>query len=58
LSVVPITPNERRRLRKHAALAPTFAAWQDIVADPTLDRKLASQVIVFELGMIISGMYV
>ncbi|KAJ7804666.1 hypothetical protein B0H14DRAFT_3485964 [Mycena olivaceomarginata] len=29
-------------LRKHAALAPTFAAWQDIVADPALDRKLAS----------------
>ncbi|KAJ7825380.1 hypothetical protein B0H14DRAFT_2322974, partial [Mycena olivaceomarginata] len=40
-----------------AALAPTFAAWQDIVAHPTLDRKLASQVIVFELGMIISGTY-
>ncbi|KAJ7825391.1 hypothetical protein B0H14DRAFT_3468579 [Mycena olivaceomarginata] len=43
--------------RKHAALAPTFAAWQNIVADPNLDRKLASEVIVFELGMIISGTY-
>jgi hypothetical protein len=54
-SIVPINPNGRRRLRKHTALAPTFAAWQDIVADLALDRKLASQVIVFELGMIISG---
>jgi hypothetical protein len=44
------------RLEKHAALAPTFAAWQNIVADPNLDRKLASEVIVFELGMIISGL--
>ncbi|KAJ7825374.1 hypothetical protein B0H14DRAFT_1287454 [Mycena olivaceomarginata] len=45
------------QLEKHAALAPTFAAWQNIVADPNLDRKLASEVIVFELGMIISGTY-
>ncbi|KAJ7319269.1 hypothetical protein DFH08DRAFT_390041 [Mycena albidolilacea] len=45
------------QLGKHAALAPTFAAWQNIVADPNLDRKLASEVIVFELGMIISGTY-
>ncbi|KAJ7708857.1 hypothetical protein B0H17DRAFT_1191356 [Mycena rosella] len=44
-------------LGEHTSLAPTFAAWQDIVADPTLDRKLASEVIVFELGMIISGTY-
>ncbi|KAJ7780247.1 hypothetical protein DFH07DRAFT_467953 [Mycena maculata] len=40
-----------------AGLAPTFAAWQDIVADPNLDRKLASEVIIYELGMIISGTY-
>ncbi|KAF7371027.1 Reticuline oxidase [Mycena sanguinolenta] len=45
------------QLGKHADLAPTFAAWQDIVADPNLDRKLASEVIIFELGMIISGTY-
>ncbi|KAJ7132332.1 hypothetical protein C8R44DRAFT_612480 [Mycena epipterygia] len=44
-------------LGKHAGLAPTFAEWQSIVADPSLDRKLASEVIVFELGMIISGTY-
>ncbi|KAJ6547857.1 hypothetical protein B0H10DRAFT_1313861 [Mycena sp. CBHHK59/15] len=44
-------------LGSHAALAPTFAAWQTIVSDPALDRKLASEVIVFQLGMIISGTY-
>ncbi|KAF8166621.1 hypothetical protein K438DRAFT_252941 [Mycena galopus ATCC 62051] len=45
------------QLGNHADLAPTFAAWQNIVADPNLDRKLASEVIIFELGMIISGTY-
>ncbi|KAJ6580992.1 hypothetical protein B0H19DRAFT_1017535 [Mycena capillaripes] len=44
-------------LGKHADMASTFATWQSIVADPSLDRKLASEVIVFELGMIISGTY-
>ncbi|KAJ6485687.1 hypothetical protein C8R45DRAFT_1074889 [Mycena sanguinolenta] len=44
-------------LGKHADMASTFAAWQSVVADPALDRKLASQVIVFELTMIISGTY-
>ncbi|KAJ6474700.1 hypothetical protein C8R47DRAFT_986679 [Mycena vitilis] len=42
---------------KHASMAATFATWQNIVADPNLDRKLASEVIIFELGMIISGTY-
>ncbi|KAJ7493223.1 hypothetical protein B0H11DRAFT_1718318 [Mycena galericulata] len=45
------------KLGDHAGLAPTFAAWQNIVSDPNLDRKLASELIVFELGMIISGTY-
>ncbi|KAJ6474697.1 hypothetical protein C8R47DRAFT_708277 [Mycena vitilis] len=42
---------------KHASMAATFATWQSIVSDPNLDRKLATEVIVFELGMIISGTY-
>ncbi|KAJ7460832.1 hypothetical protein FB451DRAFT_1044988 [Mycena latifolia] len=45
------------RLGKHADMASTFATWQSIVADPALDRKLATEVVVFELGMIISGTY-
>ncbi|KAF7317814.1 Reticuline oxidase [Mycena kentingensis (nom. inval.)] len=44
-------------LGSHASHASTFAAWQSIIADPNLDRKLASQVIIFQLGMIISGTY-
>ncbi|KAJ7065290.1 hypothetical protein C8F01DRAFT_738244 [Mycena amicta] len=44
-------------LGSHSSHAPTFAAWQCIVADPNLDRKLASEVIIFQLGMIISGTY-
>jgi hypothetical protein len=36
-------------------MASTFAAWQSMVSDPNLTRKLASQVIIFEFGMIISG---
>jgi hypothetical protein len=38
-------------------MASTFATWQSIIADPTLDRKLATEVVLFELGMIISGAY-
>jgi hypothetical protein len=38
-------------------MAPTFATWQSIVSDPALDRKLATEVVLFELGMIISGAY-
>ncbi|KAF7357043.1 hypothetical protein MVEN_01041100 [Mycena venus] len=44
-------------LGKHADMAPTFATWQSIVSDPALDRKLATEVVLFELGMIISGTY-
>ncbi|KAJ6489878.1 hypothetical protein C8R45DRAFT_1138716 [Mycena sanguinolenta] len=36
-------------LGSHAAMAPTFATWQSIVSDPTLDRKLATEVVLFEL---------
>jgi hypothetical protein len=36
-------------------MASTFARWQSIIADPGLTRKLASQVIVFEYGMLITG---
>ena len=36
-------------------MASTFALWQSMISDPNLTRKLASQVIVFEFGMIISG---
>nr|GAT53495.1 reticuline oxidase [Mycena chlorophos] len=44
-------------LGSHASHAPIFAAWQSIISDPQLDRNLASEVIIFELGMIVSGTY-
>ncbi|KAJ7221928.1 hypothetical protein C8J57DRAFT_1536494 [Mycena rebaudengoi] len=47
----------RIQLGKKIDIAPTFSAWQAIVADPKLDRKLASQVMIFEFGMLISGTY-
>ncbi|KAJ7221901.1 hypothetical protein C8J57DRAFT_1392465 [Mycena rebaudengoi] len=47
----------RLQLGKHADLAPTFSAWQSIVSDPALDRKLASQVIVLGIGMVITGTF-
>ena len=37
--------------------AQTFRDWQKLISDPTLTRKFASQVILFELGMIVSGTY-
>ncbi|TFK68250.1 FAD-binding domain-containing protein [Pluteus cervinus] len=38
-------------------MANTFATWQSIIADPNLDRKLATQVIMTTLGMVITGTY-
>ncbi|KAJ7081118.1 hypothetical protein B0H15DRAFT_746677, partial [Mycena belliarum] len=45
------------QLGKHADMASTFELWQTLIADPKLDRKLATEIVVFELGMIISGTY-
>lgn len=36
-------------------MANTFKAWQKLIADPKLSRKFASQVTIFELGMMIRG---
>ncbi|KAJ7595382.1 hypothetical protein C8J56DRAFT_774912 [Mycena floridula] len=44
-------------LGHHSAMAATFSTWQSIISDPALTRKLASQLIVFQLGMIISGTF-
>jgi hypothetical protein len=43
--------------RPFANLAPRFKAWQEVIADPTLSWKFASQVILSEIGMIISGTF-
>ena len=36
-------------------MASTFTLWQAIISDPNLTRKLASQVVIFEYGMVITG---
>jgi hypothetical protein len=41
----------------HASLATVFKSWQSFVADPGLTRNFASEVIITEAGMIISGTY-
>ncbi|EJD49067.1 FAD-binding domain-containing protein [Auricularia subglabra TFB-10046 SS5] len=38
-------------------MAPAFSAWQKLISDPDLDRRLASQVTVTPLAMIISGTF-
>jgi hypothetical protein len=40
-----------------ADMAGTFANWQKFISNPDLSRKFASQLILFELGMIIEGTY-
>jgi hypothetical protein len=43
--------------RPYANLASLLKAWQNLISDPGLSRNLASQVILSELGMEISGTY-
>lgn len=43
--------------RPYAALANRFKQWQNLVSDPGLSHKFASQVVISELGMIISGTF-
>jgi hypothetical protein len=43
--------------RPFASQAPVFKAWQSLIADPALTRKFATQIIFFELGMILTGTY-
>lgn len=44
-------------LGSKAKMANTFKAWQKLIADPKLSRKFASQVTIFELGMMIRGTF-
>jgi FAD/FMN-containing dehydrogenase len=43
--------------RPYSALADRFKKWQNLISNPTLSHKFASQVVISELGMIISGTY-
>ena len=48
-------PDRAFRFGKKSTFANTFAAWQDIISDPALDRKLSTEVVITGLGMMISG---
>lgn len=41
----------------YSGMAEIFEAWQELISDPKLTRKFASQVLVTELGMVIQGTY-
>ncbi|KAK0712013.1 hypothetical protein B0H67DRAFT_602594 [Lasiosphaeris hirsuta] len=40
-----------------ADMAPAYAAWQDLIADPKLDRRFGSMFIMYPLGAIITGTF-
>jgi len=43
--------------RPYSGLAARFKAWQNLISDPGLSHKFASQVLISEVGMVISGTY-
>lgn len=42
---------------KYRTMAATFKTWQKFVSNPKLTRKFTTEVVITELGMIISGTY-
>ncbi|CAK7199615.1 hypothetical protein SEUCBS139899_002298 [Sporothrix eucalyptigena] len=40
-----------------AELAQVYSTWQDLVADPTLDRRFGTEFILYPLGAIITGTF-
>lgn len=41
----------------YASMARTFEDWQTFISDPHLPRKLATEVVLTKIGMVISGAY-
>ena len=42
---------------KYKTLAKTFKTWQKLVSDPKLTRKFTTEVVITQLGLMISGTY-
>lgn len=42
---------------KHADMVPVFKQWQDLVSDPTLDRRFGTEFVAYELGAIITATF-
>ncbi|KAI0539011.1 hypothetical protein GGR58DRAFT_466292 [Xylaria digitata] len=44
-------------LGKHTDMVPVFKQWQDLVSDPTLDRRFGTEFVAHELGVIITATF-
>jgi hypothetical protein len=40
-----------------AELAKVYKAWQDLIADPDLDRRFGTELVIYPLGVIITGTF-
>ncbi|KAK3940232.1 FAD-binding domain-containing protein [Diplogelasinospora grovesii] len=45
------------RFGSQAEMAPVYQAWQDLIADPGLDRRFGTEFIMMPLGCIITGTF-
>ncbi|KAH8674324.1 hypothetical protein BX600DRAFT_509502 [Xylariales sp. PMI_506] len=41
----------------HAEMADVFQQWQTLISDPTLDRRFGSEIVMHELGIVITGTF-
>ncbi|KAK6078965.1 carboxylesterase family protein [Seiridium cupressi] len=42
---------------KHADMADVFEQWQTLISDPNLDRRFGSEVVMYELGLVITATF-
>lgn len=42
---------------KHADMADVFEQWQTLIADPDLDRRFGTEIVMYELGLIITATF-
>ncbi|KAI2637566.1 hypothetical protein GGS21DRAFT_489347 [Xylaria nigripes] len=42
---------------KHVDMVPVYKQWQDLISDPKLDRRFASEFVAYELGTVITATF-
>lgn len=42
---------------KHADMAGVFEQWQTLISDPDLDRRFGSEIVMYELGLVITATF-
>jgi hypothetical protein len=42
---------------KHADMADVFEQWQTLISDPNLDRRFGSEIVMYELGLVITATF-